>query len=110
MLRPTVNLLYYLAIQHWFENIISFQKKLELFKSQFSMSVSVLTQFPYLKNQHHEDKDINYLKYSTMVAGLADALILDFWTFEHLNVISAFFQPIPGSFRSRPRLISTEID
>ena len=55
-----------------FEHIISFQKKLELFKGQLNMSI--VTHFPCLKIQYHGDHDINYQKYSTVTDKLSVVL------------------------------------
>ena len=62
-----------------FEHITSFQRKLVLFKDQFSNSV--FTHFPCLKMQDDEGQDINYQKYGTMIEKLSavfDARFLDF--------------------------------
>ena len=69
---------------------------MKLFKKQFSMSVPALTQFLCLKNQYHEGKAINCLKYSIMIATLAaafDARFLNFGTFEcDFGIFSNLFQ------------------
>ena len=73
-----------------FEHITSFQRKLVLFKDQFSNSV--LTHFSCLKMQHDEGQDINYQKYGTMIEKLSavfDAHFLDFRQLESdFNIFS----------------------
>ena len=59
------------------------------------MSVPVLTHFPCLKNQHYEGKDINYLKYSTMIADLAAAFDVRFLDFRDFGIFSNPFQAAP---------------
>ena len=89
-----------------FEHITSFQKKLELFKGQ--LGISVLTHFPCLKSQHHEGKEINYLKYSTMIEKLAAAFddrFQDFRTLEcDFGIFSNPFQAVANQCRDQFQL------
>ena len=83
-----------------FKHTASFQKKLKLFKVQFSMSVPVLTHFPCQKNQHHEGQNINYQKHSTMInnsaAGFKARFFFDYQTLDCVfNIFSNPFGQLP---------------
>ena len=76
-----------------FEHIISFQKKLNLFKGQ--LSKFMLTHFPCLKIQNDEGQNIYYQKYQLMIDKLSvafDACFLDFRKLEsNFNIFSTHF-------------------
>ena len=91
-----------------FEHITSFQRKLVLFKDQFSNSV--LTHFSCLKMQHDEGQDINYQKYGTVIEKLSavfDARFLDFRQLE--SDFNIFSNPFNTAVDQSPDRLQLEL-
>ena len=91
-----------------FEHITSFQRKMVLFKGQFSNSV--LTHFPCLKIQQDEGQDINYQKYGTMIEKLSavfDARFLDFRQLE--SDFNIFSNPFNTAVDQSPDRLQLEL-
>ena len=91
-----------------FEHITTFQRKLVLFKDQFSNSV--LTHFPCLKMQHDEGQDINYQKYGTMIEKLSAVFVARFLNFRQLESdFDIFSNPFKTAVNQSPDQLQLEL-
>ena len=91
-----------------FEHITSFQRKLVLFKDQFSNSM--LTYFPCLKMQHDEGQDFNYQKYGTMIEKFSAVFVARFLNFRQLESdFDIFSNPFNTAVNQSPDQLQLEL-